>query len=329
MTLVAIALEDRRQLPQGREAERIVADAVQRSIESIERVCAATGWPTKRNIVGGAQGTGLSWARGLLEDLERIQPDVVLNLVEGVGGDARLQAAVAWLLEMSGIPYTGSPPAALSLALDKPVAKSVLAAHGIAVPAGRLADRGDETFPDLLPPLIVKPSRESGSRGISLDSVREDDAQVLRQVLHVSRVFRQRALVEEFAGGREFHAVILGAGEGCELLPFLEIDYSGFPAGKPRLLTFDARWNEDSAECIGAAHVAAGEIEPGLHADLAAAALGAYRTLGLRDYGRIALRVHPERGPVLLGANANPDIGPFIRRSNSRFSFCDARYEPT
>lgn len=310
MTLVAIAHEDRRALIQARPEERLPADAVMRSVEAIERVCARVGWPSKRLVVGGSQGSGLDWTRGLLEDLDRIAPDVVFNLVEGVSGDARLQAAVAWMLELSDIPYTGSRPEGLSFALDKPVMKALLRAQGIAVPAGRLAERGDEIFAGLELPFIVKPSRERGSRGILLESVAGDEAHALRQVLRVARAFKQPALVEEFASGPEFRAIILGAGEACELLPLSQIDYAAFPSGKRPLVTFNARWDDSTAECIGAACVAAEGLDAGLHADLAAAALGAYRALGIRDYGCVELRVHPERGPVVIDVNANPDLSP-------------------
>jgi D-alanine-D-alanine ligase len=321
MTLVAIAHESPR-ASAGRRTGGDPSEFTERSCAAIERACERVGWPSKRLAVGGSLGTGLSWTRALVEDLDRIQPDVIFNLVDGLGGDARLQAAVAWIFEMSGIPCTGSDPGALSLALDKPVAKALLLARGIPVARGRLAERGDELFPDLLAPLIVKPSREAASRGISLESVVDDEASALRQVLRVTREFRQPALVEEFASGPEFQAIILGTGEAAELLPLSLIDYSAFPAGRRPLLTFAARWDESSAESVGAACVAAPAMAPGLHADLAAAALGAHRVLGFRDYARIDLRIHPERGPVVLDADPRPDLAPLssVARAAARAS---------
>jgi D-alanine-D-alanine ligase len=95
----------------------------------------------------------------LLADLERARPDAAFHLAESVGGDARMEASVASLLDWIGLPYTGSPPQALARALDKPVARALLAAHGVPVAAGVVLEHGDEPLVGLSPPWIVKPAR--------------------------------------------------------------------------------------------------------------------------------------------------------------------------
>ena len=134
------------------------------------------------------------------------------------------------LLDWIGMPYTGSPPQALAHALDKPVARALLAAHGVPVAAGVVLARGDESLAGLTPPWIVKPSREDASHGIHLESVVSDEAAARRLARALIARYRQPALVEEFAPGRELSVSLLGPAQEPTPLPIFEIDYSDFPA---------------------------------------------------------------------------------------------------
>lgn len=308
MTLVALAFNDVRDVPSADAQDHLAVEAMEAAVAAVERACEQMGWGSKRIRVGGRTARGLAWAENLIADLDRIQPDVVFNVIEAVNGDARLEAAAGWILELSGIPYTGSPPAAMSLGLDKPVARAVLASHGIPIPRGRVLKRGDEPLGDLRFPVIVKPSREDGSEGIGADSVAPDEGAAYRQARHVIKTYRQSALVEEFIDGREINASLLGEGDALELLPLAEIDFAGYPEGRSRIVTHDAKWRPETPEYRGTRSVAALELDPSSHVAIAAAALGAFRAVGLRDFGRIDLRVHPETGPVVIDVNPNPDI---------------------
>src|SRR5208282_4364792 len=102
--------------------------------------------------------------------LTDLGPDCAFNLCESLVGDARLESAVPLVLELLGIPFTGSPPEVLSLALRKDRVKQRLEAAGIPTPAGRVLTSPDDPCA-LEFPLIVKPVREDGSVGISRASV--------------------------------------------------------------------------------------------------------------------------------------------------------------
>src|SRR5262245_15318661 len=71
---------------------------------------------------------------GLLARVRRARPDVVFNLVESLGGDSRHEAVVPALLDLAGVPYTGSGPLALGSALRKDRAKEILRACGVPTP---------------------------------------------------------------------------------------------------------------------------------------------------------------------------------------------------
>jgi D-alanine-D-alanine ligase len=157
---------------------------------------------------------------------------------------------------------------------------------------------------------MVKPVHEDASHGISLESVCPDAAAARARARYVIERYRQPALVEEFVDGREFNISVLGEGVGARTLELMEIDYSDFPAGAPHLITYNAKWEEESAECTGSKPVPARDLDPELAARIRSAALGAYRAIGLRDYGRVDIRLHPEAGPLVLDVNSNPDISP-------------------
>ena len=116
-------------------------------------------------------------------------------------------------------------------------------------------------------------------------------------------------IVEEFVDGREFAVSLLGPTEDPTVLPLREVDYR-LPPHLPRLLTYEAKWVTGSPEYGGTLTIAASDLDPELERQLHATAEAAYRAVGLRDYGRIDLRVHPTDGPVVVDVNPNPELLP-------------------
>jgi D-alanine-D-alanine ligase len=222
------------------------------------------------------------------------RPDVVFNLVESVGGQPRMEAAMAWVLEWLELPYTGSPPEAMSAGLDKAHAKALLQAAGIPVPGSGF-------------PAIVKPRWQDASHGIGPESVVRDSAAAAARVAYVRSRYLQDAVVEEFIEGREFNLSLLGPPESPSLLPPSEIDFSEFTPGRPRVVGLEAKWSEDSADYRGTTPFFP-DLEPGVLDALRGVATGAYTAIGLRDYGRVDVRLHAERGPFVVDVNPNPDL---------------------
>ncbi len=300
---VTVLYNDDRALAHGTADDRLAVEGVIACAESVAHAVRRAGWdaelvPAVRDPVQ------------LLASLRATSPDVVFNLVESVEGEARLEAAVAWVLELARIPYTGSPPVAMSLGLDKPTAKAVLRERGVPVPVGALWARGDEPLPDAPPPWIVKPSREDASHGITTASIVETPEQARARAREVIAAYAQPALVEQFLPGREFNLAVLGEGEGAEVLAPAEIDFGGLPPGHPPLVTYEAKWAEDSVVYKGTPSIPARALGPELARLLEATALEAYRAIGLRDYGRVDLRLDAAGRPVVLEVNPNPDLSP-------------------
>jgi D-alanine-D-alanine ligase len=180
----------------------------------------------------------------------------------------------------------------------------------VRVARGALLRAGDEPLPAAPFPWIVKPSREDASHGITKDSVCHDAESARARCREVIATYRQPALVEEFLPGRELNLSVLGEGDTAEVLSPAEIDYTALPAGHPPLITYEAKWDEASYIYNATPSVAAVGLGDALEAEVRATALAAYRAIGLRDYGRVDLRLDSAGRPVVLEVNPNPDISP-------------------
>ncbi len=241
--------------------------------------------------------------------LSGIQADVVFNLFEGFAGLPRTEAEIASCLQELGIPFTGSPAAALVLALDKPAAARRLRQHNIRVPEHQLLSVCDLDDFHLNFPCIVKPAADDASHGLSENSVVFDTGALVSEVrATVERYDGTPALVEEFLPGREFNVTVFG-GAQPEVLPLSEIIYT-LPAGLPKILTFAAKWEPQSAYFQNTTVKCPAEVTPALAGELRETALSAFKAIGCRGYARVDMRLDAEGHPVIMEVNANPDLSP-------------------
>lgn len=236
------------------------------------------------------------------------RPDVVLNLCEALGGDSRLEVHAAWLLQRLGLPFTGSPFHALRHCLYKLEANQILARAGVRVPATVRVDSPDHLrhLPRITFPAIVKPEREDGSLGIESRSVVHSVNELRAQVAHVVATYRQPAIVQRYIHGRELSISLLGWPEP-RVLPPGEITFHELPQGHPHILTFDSKWEADSVGWSGTKSVAA-VLRPRELRRVAAIGRRAFDVLGLRDYGRVDVRVDERGDPYVIDVNPNCDL---------------------
>ena len=298
---VVIVYNDPEPGPCAEMGEGKAALAVVEEVEAVEQALAASGFPTARLPLRPP-------VDHIKDVLEGVEADVVFNLFEGFDGSAESEAVVADLIAETGIPFTGCPGDALSVALDKRKAKELLQAAGVPTPRYQLLS------PDTLPtfgmhfPCIVKPSKADASHGLSVDSVVRDEDSLRRQVEKVTALFGGQALVEEFLDGPEFNATVLGNSRPV-VLPISEIVYS-LPAPSPRILTFAAKWDVGSVYFEGTRPVCPADIDPGLQRQIVDIALSVFGLLGCRGYARVDLRLDAEGQPNVLEVNPNPDLSP-------------------
>ncbi len=239
-------------------------------------------------------------AEGLLRQWDQLKVDLVFNIAEGYAGRNR-EAQVPILLEMRGIPYTGSDGLTQALTLDKLMTKKVLISEGISTPRFfEMAHPHDPLPQDLVFPLIVKPRYEGSSKGLSENSVVCSPPALRAQVQWLIQTYRQPALVEEFIRGNEFTVTILG-NEHPEVLPVVRIQINGRNELGDLFYTF-ARIAE------GVKYLCPAGIDPSLEKRLQELALATYRAVGCRDFGRVDFRVDERGKPYVLEINALPSL---------------------
>src|SRR5438309_8354435 len=136
----------------------------------------------------------------IIDEIKTNPPDVVFNLTEHFNAVSAYDRNVAGLLEMMGVPYTGSSPTGLTLCKNKGMAKELLAYHKIRVPNFAIFSPGATVRkPSRLKfPLFIKPVAEEASYGISLDSFVENDDAFEERVRFIHDKMNQTALVEEY-----------------------------------------------------------------------------------------------------------------------------------
>jgi D-alanine-D-alanine ligase len=245
----------------------------------------------------------------LIDYLRDEKPDVIFNLVECVENESDQEMNVAGLYELLKIPYTGASALTLGIALHKPLVKQILASHGIRSPLSQVFRVNDkiDLDPQLSYPVIVKPSREDASIGISDDSVVYNLADLRKRTRYIFHEFDQPALVEQYIQGREVNVAIIGNKRPI-VFPVSEIDFSGLTDDMHRIVSYDAKWAQGTIAYSGTKGVCPADLKPGREAELKEIALRCYRIIGCRDYARVDFRLADDGTPYVLEVNPNPDI---------------------
>jgi len=263
---------------------------------------------------GGNQVILLEADEHIAEKLLATRPDIVFNIAEGRRGLYR-ESHVPAICEMLGIPYTGSDPLTLALALDKARAKQILIYHG--VPTARYQifwEATDQLDPDLRFPLIVKLLREGSSMGLTPDSVVDDEEALRRQVARLLNTYHEPAIVEKFILGREFTVGVLG-NHPPRVLPIIELvfpsprDIVFFSPDDVVLERFPAL-RDKPLPCPRHRPVCPAEVSPALKAAIEETALRAYRALGCLDWCRMEMRLGQDGQLYVLEMNPIAGIDP-------------------
>jgi D-alanine-D-alanine ligase len=242
------------------------------------------------------------------EKLNNLSVDLVFNLFEGFPGFPETETLIPQFLTNKNIIFTGCSSEALTLALNKAKAKDILIKAGIATAAYQLMTPDTLGNFNLKYPCIVKPFAEDASHGLTEDSLVSDFAALSRQVNMVCLNYGGQALVEEFIDGREFNATVLGNAEH-NVLPISEITYT-LPPDKPRILTFAAKWEQNSIYYKSTPVVCPAKIDDTEKERIGKVALAAFQIIIGRGYARVDMRLDSQGRVNVIEINPNPDIAP-------------------
>ena len=284
------------------------ATSVRASAKAIASALIETGYTVELTGVHGIE------VYDVLAKLGANKPDLLFNLCESMDGDPRNEPTFAGLLDLFGIPYTGANLLALATCLYKHRTKDVLIAHKVPTPPYRMlydeADLADETLATLDYPWFVKLAHEDASLGITEANVVADAAALRARTRELMRDHKQAVIAERYVEGREINVTLMGSGEHVEVLPLHEIDFAAMPADRPRIVSYAAKWDEQHVDYAGTKPVPLRDASPALVAAIEATSRAAWTALGLRDYGRVDLRIDAAATPWVIDVNPNPDISP-------------------
>jgi D-alanine-D-alanine ligase len=241
----------------------------------------------------------------VIRDLRQAKPELVFNLCESFGDVLFGAVGVVGVLDLLGLRYTGGGPGEFYMQQDKALTKKLLAFDGIKYPEFAVfsQDSDFETGGNLRMPLFVKPLRQDASIGIGANALVDNVRDMMKRIIAIHDKVNDAALVEEYIDGREIYVGVLGNAVPTALPP-IEIDFSGFPEGTPKIMSSRAKWNTRSAEYKGTKSVIA-DLPDELKARVQKVALDAYRALRVRDYGRVDMRLTPSGDIYVLEVNAS------------------------
>jgi D-alanine-D-alanine ligase len=224
--------------------------------------------------------------------------DVVFVAMHGKWGE---DGTIQGMLELLGIPYVGSGVLASALAMDKVMAKAILAARGMDVPRGfdldaaRAADQPgvERAAADIGYPLVVKPVAQGSSFGVKL----VDGADQLSAAIDEALTYDERILVEERLNGTELTVGVIGSDAELTALPVIEI------VTQRSFFDYRAKYDPELTDEICPAR-----IPDELAAQAQDVARRAHRLLGCRDLSRTDMIATPDGRLAVLEVNTIPGM---------------------
>ncbi|MGH2567266.1 MAG: D-alanine--D-alanine ligase family protein [Bacteroidota bacterium] len=244
------------------------------------------------------------------QTLRAVQPEIVFNIAEGLRGPSR-EAHIPTLLELLGIPYTGSDPLTLGMCLDKSRAKEILSYYQIPTPRFAVVSSLAELAKPRIPfPSVVKPLHEGSSKGILNTSLVRSPHELRQEVKRVFDDYGEPALIEQFLPGREFTVALLGNGPSLQVFPVVELRLDKLPHGVNPIYSYEAKWVWDQLEHPIDMYDCPARIDRRLEERIKQVAAEAFRVLRVRDWCRIDLRLNEAGEPNILELNPLPGILP-------------------
>ncbi len=230
--------------------------------------------------------------RDVAEVLARLKPDVAFNVLHGRPGE---DGTIQGILEILRIPYTHSGVLASALAMNKPVAKIVIAAAGVPVPQGRVVTRSEAAKAHVMTrPYVLKPTAEGSSVGVFI--VTENHAHPPQELTRPDWPYGEALLAERYVAGLELTCAVMGK----EALGVIEIE----PATK--FYDYEAKYAPG-----GSRHILPARISPNIYQQVRNLALTAHQALGCRGVTRADFRFdhRPQASGDLVCLEVNTQPG--------------------
>jgi D-alanine--D-alanine ligase len=233
----------------------------------------------------------------LVEQLQERHCDIVFNAVHGkFGEDGVLQG----VLEMMGMPYTGSGVLASAVTMDKVVSKNIFMARGISTPRSKSYIKEDqqrdlvkEIMQEFSLPVVVKSAAQGSSIGVSIVEKQTS----LQQALATAFEYSNDVLIEEFIKGRELTVAVWGNPADKKALPIIEI--------VPHSGTYDyqSKYTKGATEYIVPA-----KLDAEITKSVQELAVRTFTAVGCAGIARVDLMLDEDNIPYVLEVNSVPGM---------------------
>lgn len=254
----------------------------------------------------GIQTVLLECDETLPQTMANTRIDIAFNIAEGRRGRGREAEAPA-LLNLLGIPYTGSDETTLCIALDKALCKKLLSAYRVRTPRYRIiSSEKNIRLGGLHTPVIVKPNAEGSSKGIPDACVAASEAELKELVSRELRLYGGPVLVEEYIHGREFTVGLLGNGDTLRVFPPMEIVFRGNTNGDYQIYSFGVK--QDYTKFVN--YECPAKLDPGIEKTMVRTARRIYEALGCRDFARVDFRLTADGKLYFIEINPLPGLAP-------------------
>jgi D-alanine-D-alanine ligase len=211
----------------------------------------------------GYRVTRIDVKRDIATVLDALKPDVALVMLHGRPGE---DGTIQGVLETLGIPYSHSGVLSSSLAMQKDLAKTVMATAGIPVAEGLTLSRAEVARKHVMePPYVIKPVADGSSVGVFI--VTEEHAHPPQELFRDDWPHGDRLLVERYVAGKELTcAVIRGEATGViEIVPML------------KFYDYEAKYSKGASK-----HILPAPILPFVYQEVRRLTLAAHMALGCR-----------------------------------------------
>jgi D-alanine-D-alanine ligase len=268
---------------------------------------------TVENIAAALEAAGhsvvlLGGGEEFLDNIRREPVDIVFNIAEGRDSSRSRESQVPAILEMLGIPYTGSDSHCLTVCLDKPLAKKLVTAEGVATPQWQVINDEEElgkvSWEQFPFPAIVKPAYEGSSKGIRLTSVVENREQMTREASRLLNDYHQPVMVEEFITGDEVTVGVIG-NDPPQVVGIMRI----LPRKRDGHFVYSLEVKRDYLNLVD--YECPPRMTEEINQRIALASLKVFKILGCRDFARIDFRIGPDGVPYFLEINPLPGLGTY------------------
>ena len=245
----------------------------------------------------------------LFEEIKENPPDVIFNMMEVFNDQTHLEKNLAALLEIIGLPFTGSSSGVLYLCNNKALHKKIFNYHRVKVPRFHDFAKGSRVFvPAIFQlPAVIKPLCEEASRGISQASIVDTPETFIERVKFIQQNMSLDAIAEEYINGRELYVTVTGF-RSMMVLPPREMVFKKMSQEQPHIATYKAKWDDKYRKRWGIDSVPAKDLDKTILKKINDICRRAYKALDARSYLRFDMRLTQEGEVYIIEPNANPCI---------------------